>query len=84
LRKQARVANSKDEARARADTAFTASQQRDDAVKREIEKERNAIIAKSARLKALRLAKEEADREAARLNPPPEKKKRAPRKKALG
>ena len=54
----------------------------DDAVKREIEKERNAIIAKSARLKALRLAKEEADREAARLNPPPEKKKRAPRKKA--
>ena len=76
------MANSKEDARVRADKAFTASQQRDDAVRQEIEKERAAIIAKSARLKALRLAKEEADREAARLNPPPEKKKRAPRKKA--
>lgn len=72
----------KDDARSRADSAFTASQQRDDAVKREIEKERAAIIAKSARLKALRLAKEAADREAAALLPPkPLPKKRAPRKK---
>jgi len=76
------VPNPKDEARSRADNAFTASQQRDDIVKREIEKERAAIIAKSARLKALRLAKEAADREAAALLPPkPEPKKRAPRKK---
>ena len=81
------MANPKDEARARADTAFTASQQRDDAVKREIEKERNAIIAKSARLKALRLAKEEADREAAALaaaNAPPPKAKKPRTKFILG
>jgi len=75
------VPTKKDEARSRANNAFTASQQRDDTVKREIEKERAAIMAKSARLKILRLAKEEADREAAKLLPPAPAKKRAPRKK---
>ncbi|HWA92229.1 MAG TPA: hypothetical protein VG889_19480 [Rhizomicrobium sp.] len=52
-------------------------------MKREIEKERAATAAKSARLKALRLAKEAADREAAALLPPaPPPKKRAARKKS--
>lgn len=71
----------KDEARSRADNAFTASQQRDDSVRQMIEKERAAVAAKTARLRALRLAKEEADREAAKLLPPkPAPKKRAPKK----
>ena len=54
-----------DSARRRAQTHFTASEQRDTLVRREIEKERAASTAKTAKLKALRLAKEAADREAA-------------------
>jgi hypothetical protein len=58
---------------------FSASQQREDSIKQMIEKERAATAAKSAKLKALRLAKEAADAEAARLLPPaPAAKKRAP------
>jgi hypothetical protein len=81
--KETPLANRKDAANSRADAAFMTPQQRDDAIKKEIEKEREAVAAKSARLKALRLAKEAADREAAPPTPPAsEKKKRAPRKKA--
>ena len=46
----------------RAQAAFKASEQRDIQVRKEIEKERAAVEAKTIRLKALRLAKEEADR----------------------
>jgi len=62
--------SSKDGARKRAQNHFTASEQRDSVVKQMIESERAATEAKSAKLRVLRLAKEEADRQAA-LNAPP-------------
>ena len=66
-----------------ADAIFTASEQREQTVRDIIEKERLAVEAKSARLKALRLAKEAADREAAaNLPPKPEKPKRSRKKPA--
>jgi hypothetical protein len=52
-------------ARGKAQKYFTQSEQRDTLVKQEIEKERAAVDAKTAKLRALRLAKEAADREAA-------------------
>ncbi|MBU6473516.1 MAG: hypothetical protein KGJ75_11425 [Alphaproteobacteria bacterium] len=57
-------------ARSRAQSHFKSSEQREDAIRTQIEKERAAVDAKTARLKALRLAKEaeqkiEADRLAA-------------------
>ena len=62
---------------------FTASEQRDRTVKAEIEKERAALDAKTARLKALRLAHEEEERAKAAANPKPvERPKRAARKKS--
>ncbi len=70
--------SSKDAARKRAQNHFTASEQRDSLVKQMIESERAATEAKSAKLRALRLAKEEADRQAALNAPPPP----APAKKA--
>lgn len=57
----------------RAPTAFSASEQRDKAIKQEIEKERAAVDAKTAKLRALRLAKEAEDRAQALANPPPPK-----------
>jgi hypothetical protein len=56
---------SPDAARKSAQNYFTQSEQRDKAIKQEIEKERNATAAKTARLRALRLAKEAADKEEA-------------------
>jgi hypothetical protein len=53
-----------------ADRAFQ-SQNRDELVKREIEAERAKSNAKTAKLRALRLAKEATDREAAAANPRP-------------
>jgi hypothetical protein len=62
---------------------FTASEQRDRTVKAEIEKERAATDAKTARLRALRLAHEEEERAKAAANPKPaEKPKRGARKKS--
>jgi hypothetical protein len=55
----------RDAARGKAQKYFTQSEQRDTLVKQEIEKERAAVDAKTAKLRALRLAKEAADREAA-------------------
>jgi hypothetical protein len=52
-------------ARKAAQTHFTQSEQRDKVIKQEIEKERAASAAKTARLKALRLAKEATEREEA-------------------
>ncbi|HXC54888.1 MAG TPA: hypothetical protein VNU97_06310 [Rhizomicrobium sp.] len=51
----------KDLARRKTGTTFTASEARDALVKKEIEAERHAFEAKTAKLKALRLAKEAAD-----------------------
>lgn len=67
----------------RAQSHFAAVQQRDETVKQMIAQEVAARDAKTAKLRALRLAKEEQDREAARLealNPAPP----APRKKRAG
>lgn len=57
-------------ARNRAQTHFKSSEQRENAVRAEIDKERAAVDAKTAKLRALRMAKEaeekvEADRLAA-------------------
>ena len=52
----------KAKARGRAEAIFTASEQRDAAVHEQIRKERAASDAKTARLRALRLAKEAADK----------------------
>ena len=53
------------DARKAAQTHFTQSEQRDKAIKQEIEKERAASAAKTARLRALRLAKEASVRKEA-------------------
>ena len=55
----------RDAARGKAQKYFTQSEQRDTLVKQEIEKERAATDAKTAKLRALRLAKEAADKEEA-------------------
>lgn len=59
--------SSKNLARTRAQNHFTASAQRDSLVKQIIAAEHTALEARSAKLRALRLAKEEADRETARI-----------------
>ena len=58
----ANTTETRDNARKRAQNHFTASEQRDTLVKQEIEKERAASAAKTAKLKALRLAKEAEDK----------------------
>jgi uncharacterized protein YqfA (UPF0365 family) len=63
-------------ARTRAEAHFSASEQRDAMVKAEIAKERAATDAKTARLKALRLAKEAEEAAAAAANPAPAQKKK--------
>jgi hypothetical protein len=57
------------DARAKAESAFTSSQLRDEAIKQDIAKEQAKVDAKTAKLRALRLAKEAADREAAAASP---------------
>lgn len=57
----------------RAQTAFAASEQRDKLIRQELEKQRAATDVKTAKLKALRLAKEAEDRAYALANPPPPK-----------
>jgi hypothetical protein len=55
-------------ARNRAQSYFKSSEQRENVIRDEIEKERAAVAAKTARLRALRLAKETEDKiEADRL-----------------
>jgi hypothetical protein len=63
----------RDMARNRAQKHFAASEQRDVLVKQMIESERVATDAKTAKLRALRLAKEEADRLAAPAEKPAKK-----------
>jgi hypothetical protein len=72
-----------DDARVRAEARFKLNEQRrSDAEKvwAEVEAGRAAEIAKTDRLRALRLAREEADRAAVAATPKP---KRAPRKKRV-
>jgi colicin import membrane protein len=67
----------------RAQAVFTASEQRDKSVRAEIEKERAATDAKTARLKALRLAREAEEAAHAAANPKPASAKgKAAKKKA--
>lgn len=75
--------SSKDGARKRAQNHFTASEQRDSLVKQMIASERAAVDAKSAKLRALRLAKEEADRQAALNAPPPPPAVKKPRARRI-
>jgi hypothetical protein len=78
-----RTTSDRNVARARAQNHFAASEQRDSLVKEMIEAERAATAAKTAKLKALRLAKEEADRiEAANAPKPEPAPKRARKTKA--
>lgn len=67
-----------DEARRRAHDHFSKAQERESAFIREREKAEAAQAAKTARLRALRLAKEEEDRRNEALKPPPARRKRAP------
>jgi hypothetical protein len=69
----------RDTARRNAMNYFAASEQRDSAIRSEITRQRDAVDAKTAKLRALRLAKEEADRIAAENAPPPPPKKRRAR-----
>jgi hypothetical protein len=72
-------------ARNRAQKHFTASEQRDVQVRQLIEGERSATSVKTAKLRALRLAKEEEERILAASAPPPVAKPRArkPRPKTV-
>jgi hypothetical protein len=65
----------------RAQQHFTVAEQREAAVRAEIEKERAASAEKTTRLRALRLAKEATDR-AAEEAAEPAKKAAKPRKRA--
>jgi hypothetical protein len=60
-----RSATSREAARNRAQSHFAVAEQRDATVKQMIDSERAAMDAKTAKLRALRLAKEESDRQAA-------------------
>ena len=71
-----------DNARKRAQNFFAASEQRENAVRQMIADQRAASDAKTAKLRALRLAKEEADQLAAANNPKPEPKPRARKSRA--
>jgi hypothetical protein len=73
------MSNSSDQqsaARQRAQNYFTQTEKRDAMVREEVEKERNIAAAKTAKLRALRLAKEAEERAAASklaLTTPPKK-----------
>ena len=73
----------RDGARRKAQNHFVVREQRDSAVKLEINRVRAATDAKTDKLRALRLAKEEVDRETARLAAldAPLAKPKKPRKK---
>lgn len=62
-------------ARNRAENHFAASERRDSEVRKEIENQRAATIAQMAKLRALRLAKEEAERIEAANAPAPKARK---------
>jgi multidrug resistance efflux pump len=70
-------------ARKKAQNHFEAAEARTTLVKRMVEAESAALDARTAKLKALRLAKEEADRAEALANPPPPSAPKKPRKKVV-
>lgn len=74
-----RSSSDKAAARNKAQAQFAASERRDAAVWDIIHAERAAVDARTAKLRALRLAKEEADRVAAANAPKPEPKAAKPR-----
>lgn len=76
-------ASTRDAARRRGDSHFTSSEAQEGAFRAEINRERKASDAKTAKLRALRLAKEEEDRIAAANAPPPPKKTRAKKPKPI-
>ena len=65
-------------ARQRAQNYFTQTEKRDALVREELEKERNAAASKTAKLRALRLAKEAEEREEAARKALTEPAKKAP------
>jgi hypothetical protein len=77
----------RDQARRKAQNHFAASEQRDALVRKEIEKERAVSAAKTAKLRALRLAKEASEKEAAnrleteKVEAKPKKSRTPPRNK---
>lgn len=58
-------------ARRKAEALLSKTQKRESSVKLEQEREHDAMVEKTARLRELRLAKEAADREAAASKPSP-------------
>lgn len=78
-----RSAPDREAARTKAQSHFQASEKRDQMVRDEIARERAATDAKTAKLRALRLAKEEADRIAAQNAPAPQTKAPAKRKRTI-
>ena len=77
-----RSASERDAARTRAQKHFTASEERDSQIKLQIESQRTATDSKTAKLRALRLAKEEEERVAAANAPPPPPKTRVRKPRA--
>ncbi|HEY1710016.1 MAG TPA: hypothetical protein VGG10_17225 [Rhizomicrobium sp.] len=77
------VSGTRDAARRRGQTYFTSTEAREGAFRAEQERERKASDDKTAKLKALRLAKEEDDRLAAANAPPPTRKTRPKRIKPV-
>jgi hypothetical protein len=75
-------ANQRDAARRKAQDHFTAAEKRDSEVRREIQREQAATAAKTAKLRALRLIKEEAERIAAANAPAPAPRKSRAKAKA--
>ena len=68
---------SRDRARSKAQSHFEVAEARTELVKQIVAAENAALAAKTAKLRALRLAKEEADRAEALANPAPEPKRAA-------
>ncbi|MBS0275851.1 MAG: hypothetical protein JSR55_16045 [Proteobacteria bacterium] len=66
-----RSTQERDAARTRAQNHFAKAEQRDVLVREELARERAATDAKTAKLRALRMAKEEEDRIAAEKEPSP-------------
>ena len=73
----------RDGARKRAQSHFEAADQRTALVKQMVEEERKATDAKTAKLRALRLAKEEEDRLKEAANPVPAPKTRTRAKRTV-
>jgi hypothetical protein len=73
----------RDSARRKAQNHFAASEQRDSAIKQEIERDRAAVAAKTAKLRTLRLQKEAAEADAKAAEPAPKTRKTATSRKTV-